>query len=108
MFRKQTLHKLTKCSTGDMVQHLIIKYRARNYNINLKWLLGDQKANLLKKYNKSISKVTMAIRRQTMNFFQSNDHWSAVVMYKSFIALHKNLYLPLTILHMQRKTLSFE
>lgn len=50
----------------------------------------------------------MAIRRQTMNFFQSNDHWSAVVMYKSFIALHKNLYLPLTILHMQRKTLSFE
>lgn len=102
MFRKQTLHKLTKCITGDMVQHLIIKYRARNYNINLKWLLGDQK------YNKSISKVTMAIRRQTMNFFQSNDHWSAVVMYKSFIALHTNLYLPLTILHMQRKTLSFE
>lgn len=46
----------------------------------------------------------MAIRRQTMNFFQSNAHWSAVVMYKSFIALHKHLYLPLEILHMQKKT----
>lgn len=46
----------------------------------------------------------MAIRRQTMNFFQSNAHWSAVVKHKSFIALHKNLYLPLKILHMQRKT----
>lgn len=69
---------------------------------------GPKSEFIEKKYNKSISKVTMAIRRQTMNFFQSNDHWSAVVMYKSFIALHKNLYLPLTILHMQRKTLSFE
>lgn len=103
MFQKQTLDKLTKCITGDMVQH-IIKYRARNYNTNLKYLLGDQKASLLKKYNKSISEVTMAIRRQTMNFFQSNAHWSAVVKHKSFIALHKNLYLPLKILHMQRKT----
>lgn len=49
MFKKKTLDKLTKCITGDMVKHLIIKYRARNYNINLKWLLGDQKSEFIEK-----------------------------------------------------------